>query len=492
MGADITLCDPHRAIVTGPARLRGERVESPDIRAGMAMLIAALCADGPQRDRQHPPDRPRLRAHRRAPARARRAASSASPPSPRPRLAPGDRHDPPDPQRHPRRAARRDARAARDHRARCAASSSAHGYGEVYTPALEYEERAARGGRRRRCPPTACSTTTASVLALRSDMTVPIARRRRDALRRRPSRRCASATSPTPTARVRPHRGQMREFLQAGIELVGAPGAGRDRRGADRAVRARSTPPGCAATASGSATRRCTRRCWRRFDVPDEARERLLHELGRTRLRRPRARGRARSGWPTRPPSCWCACRSCAAAPSVLGRRRRARSPTRVDGPARRARRCSTPDVAERVIFDLGLAPRPRLLHGRGVRGLRPGARRAARRRRALRRPARPLRPAAARGRLRARRRPPARRAGGRGAAGREPLRPDDRRAARRAVRRDARPARRARRRHRRGARQRPQAAVRGRRASSRCARPTCRPTSRPAPPTSASPARTC
>jgi UDP-N-acetylglucosamine 1-carboxyvinyltransferase len=46
MGADIEICDPHRAIVTGPRRLRGERLESPDIRAGMAMLIAALCADG--------------------------------------------------------------------------------------------------------------------------------------------------------------------------------------------------------------------------------------------------------------------------------------------------------------------------------------------------------------------------------------------------------------------------------------------------------------
>jgi UDP-N-acetylglucosamine 1-carboxyvinyltransferase len=46
MGAMITICDPHRAIVSGPRRLRGERVESPDIRAGMAMLIAALCADG--------------------------------------------------------------------------------------------------------------------------------------------------------------------------------------------------------------------------------------------------------------------------------------------------------------------------------------------------------------------------------------------------------------------------------------------------------------
>jgi UDP-N-acetylglucosamine 1-carboxyvinyltransferase len=46
MGARIILCDPHRAVVTGPARLYGERLESPDIRAGMAMLIAALCAEG--------------------------------------------------------------------------------------------------------------------------------------------------------------------------------------------------------------------------------------------------------------------------------------------------------------------------------------------------------------------------------------------------------------------------------------------------------------
>jgi UDP-N-acetylglucosamine 1-carboxyvinyltransferase len=46
MGAAITICDPHRAIVVGPRRLRGQRVDSPDIRAGMAMVIAALCADG--------------------------------------------------------------------------------------------------------------------------------------------------------------------------------------------------------------------------------------------------------------------------------------------------------------------------------------------------------------------------------------------------------------------------------------------------------------
>jgi UDP-N-acetylglucosamine 1-carboxyvinyltransferase len=46
MGARIILCDPHRAVVTGPAHLVGQRMESPDIRAGMAMLLAALCAQG--------------------------------------------------------------------------------------------------------------------------------------------------------------------------------------------------------------------------------------------------------------------------------------------------------------------------------------------------------------------------------------------------------------------------------------------------------------
>ena len=49
MGARIILCDPHRAVVSGPAQLYGERMESPDIRAGMAMLIASLCAEGQSR-----------------------------------------------------------------------------------------------------------------------------------------------------------------------------------------------------------------------------------------------------------------------------------------------------------------------------------------------------------------------------------------------------------------------------------------------------------
>jgi UDP-N-acetylglucosamine 1-carboxyvinyltransferase len=48
MGARVVLCDPHRALVHGPARLRGEPqgLPSPDIRAGIALVIAALCAEG--------------------------------------------------------------------------------------------------------------------------------------------------------------------------------------------------------------------------------------------------------------------------------------------------------------------------------------------------------------------------------------------------------------------------------------------------------------
>jgi UDP-N-acetylglucosamine 1-carboxyvinyltransferase len=46
MGARIILCDPHRCVVQGPSPLHGEEVSSPDIRAGMALLIAALCAEG--------------------------------------------------------------------------------------------------------------------------------------------------------------------------------------------------------------------------------------------------------------------------------------------------------------------------------------------------------------------------------------------------------------------------------------------------------------
>jgi len=46
MGARIVLCDPHRAVVSGPTRLTASELQSPDVRAGMAMVIAAMCAEG--------------------------------------------------------------------------------------------------------------------------------------------------------------------------------------------------------------------------------------------------------------------------------------------------------------------------------------------------------------------------------------------------------------------------------------------------------------
>src|SRR3954470_22102016 len=97
-----------------------------------------------------------------------------------------------------------------------------HGYGELATPALEYEEVLARGGAGGRLPAYRVVDDHGAVLALRSDMTVPIARVA--------ATRYANAEPPLRFSylanvhrTVRPHRGQMREFLQAGIELIGSP-----------------------------------------------------------------------------------------------------------------------------------------------------------------------------------------------------------------------------------------------------------------------------
>jgi hypothetical protein len=178
MGAAITICDPHRAIVTGPRRLRGERVESPDIRAGMAMLIAALCAEGVteignirQIDRGYERIDERLRE---LGARIERVATS---PSPRiARRCPGSR----DPARrgrspsasmipmiHPIPSGTRDVlpdemRELRAITDTLRAVFERHGYGEVYTPALEYERCSRAPTWPRRSPPTGCSTSTAT------------------------------------------------------------------------------------------------------------------------------------------------------------------------------------------------------------------------------------------------------------------------------------------------------------------------------------------
>src|SRR3984885_10402065 len=97
-----------------------------------------------------------------------------------------------------------------------------HGYGEVYTPALEYESVLARADMAEARPAYRVFDESGAVLVLRSDMTVPIARvvATRYAGSEPPLRFCYFAHC---YRGVRPQRGQPRELLQAGIELIGSP-----------------------------------------------------------------------------------------------------------------------------------------------------------------------------------------------------------------------------------------------------------------------------
>ena len=121
------------------------------------------------------------------------------------------------------------------------------GYGEVATPAIEYDEVLARGDGRTAACAYRFFDERGDLLALRSDMTVPIARlvASRYADAEMPLRLCYLANA---FRAVRPQRGQMREFAQAGVELIGAPApegtaevvevleAALDAAGLDRAV----------------------------------------------------------------------------------------------------------------------------------------------------------------------------------------------------------------------------------------------------------------
>jgi ATP phosphoribosyltransferase regulatory subunit len=97
-----------------------------------------------------------------------------------------------------------------------------HGYGEIYTPALEYESVLARADMAEARPAYRVFDETGAVLVLRSDMTVPIARvvATRYTTSEPPLRFCYFAHC---YRGVRPQRGQPRELLQAGIELIGSP-----------------------------------------------------------------------------------------------------------------------------------------------------------------------------------------------------------------------------------------------------------------------------
>jgi ATP phosphoribosyltransferase regulatory subunit len=151
------------------------------------------------------------------------------------------------------------------------------GYGEVATPALEYEEVLTRGDTAAADPAYRLFDEHGNVLVLRSDMTIPIAR---VVATRYPS-------APVPLRffylqhayrAVRQHRGQAREILQAGIELVGAPGPD----GTAEAVSvlcAALDAAGLTAYRVGLGDASLFQRALERAGVPQGARPKILHEL---------------------------------------------------------------------------------------------------------------------------------------------------------------------------------------------------------------------
>jgi ATP phosphoribosyltransferase regulatory subunit len=157
-----------------------------------------------------------------------------------------------------------------------------HGYGEVYTPAIEYESVLQHAPGSQVSPAYRVFDDHGEVLALRADMTVPIARlvATRYPTADPPLRFCYIAHA---YRAVRPHRGQMREFLQAGIELVGAPGA----PGTAEALTVLCHALDAVALTGyrvGLGDASLYPRLMAAFDVPEEARERMLRELGRKDL----------------------------------------------------------------------------------------------------------------------------------------------------------------------------------------------------------------
>jgi ATP phosphoribosyltransferase regulatory subunit len=157
-----------------------------------------------------------------------------------------------------------------------------HGYGEVYTPAIEYESVLQHAPGSQVSPAYRVFDDHGEVLALRADMTVPIARlvATRYPTADPPLRFCYIAHA---YRAVRPHRGQMREFLQAGIELVGAPGAPGTAEALTVLCHALDAV-GLTGYRVGLGDASLYPRLMAAFDVPEEARERMLRELGRKDL----------------------------------------------------------------------------------------------------------------------------------------------------------------------------------------------------------------
>jgi ATP phosphoribosyltransferase regulatory subunit len=216
---------------------------------------------------------------------------------------------------------------------------SARGYGEVATPALEYEDVLVRGDAAAADPAYRLFDERGSVLVLRSDMTIPIARV--------VATRYTTAEPPLRFSyfahayrSVQPQRGQPREILQAGIELVGAPGP----EGTAEALTVLCealTAAGVQNWRVGVGDASLYPRLMARLRVPEGARAQILHELV-TRDYVGLAREVARFG-----------------APELLEVPQRRGGPEVLEAPdaaqLAAVHALLPPEVAERVIYDLGL-----------------------------------------------------------------------------------------------------------------------------------------
>jgi ATP phosphoribosyltransferase regulatory subunit len=161
--------------------------------------------------------------------------------------------------------------------ARALSVFEAAGYGEVSTPALEYESTLAHGDVHGAPPAYRLFDEQGNVLVLRADMTVPIARlvATRFAAAQPPLRLCYMAHA---YRGIRPQRGQPREFLQAGIELIGsrAPAGTAEALGVLCDV---LDAVGLKSYRIGLGDVGLYQALLDGFEVPSDARERILHEL---------------------------------------------------------------------------------------------------------------------------------------------------------------------------------------------------------------------
>jgi ATP phosphoribosyltransferase regulatory subunit len=227
----------------------------------------------------------------------------------------------------------------------------AEGYGEVWTPTLEYEDVLRRAGLGAE-PAYRVFDDHGEVLALRSDMTVPIARlaATRYATAEPPLRFCYVAHA---YRAVRPHRGQMREFLQAGIELMGAPAPEGTAEALRVMCRALDTV-GLRGYRIGLGDASLYPALLRALELPDEARERLLRELV-TRDFVGLEREVHELGLSGEDADLLIGVPQMRGGPDVLEAPAGGPVSEAVAG-LRRVLELLAPDVAERVIFDLGLS----------------------------------------------------------------------------------------------------------------------------------------